>query len=89
MKFREDRYIYIDKTVAVNGITFESISKTKVKISFNIEAENLDNASIYGKRVIEKILAIICLKTNVGATIDNFKVFEIPSSKLIVEEKMD
>jgi len=71
----------------IEGIVFKPMDGRKIKISFTIEAEDLDRARIYGKRVIEQILAIMCLKTNVGAIIDDFDVFEISDtcSKVIRE----
>lgn len=87
VKFREDRYVYVDKEIVVEGITFKPIDKRKIKISFTIEAEDLDSARIHGKSVAEQILAIMCLKTNVGAIVDDFDVFEISETTIVVRLK--
>ena len=87
VKFREDWYIYVDKEIVVEDITFKPINKGKIKISFTIEAEDLDSARIHGKGVAEQILAIMCLKTNVGAIVDDFDVFEISNIEPKVREE--
>ena len=88
VKFREDWYVYVDKKIVVDDKTFKPIDKNKrkIKISFTIEAEDLDSAKIHGKSVAEQILAIMCLKTNVGAIVDDFDVFEISNIEPKVEE---
>lgn len=83
VKFGEDWFVYPnDKEIVVEGITFKPIDDRKIKISFTIEAENLNSARILGKIVAERILAIMCLKTRAGATIDDFDVFEIPETEI-------
>ena len=78
LKFREDRYISLERPIIVDNVTFDSIKsqKNKIKVSFIVEAYSEEEAKKSARMLLDSLCAAFLLNTNIPMEVDDINIAE-------------